>query len=67
MGAFSIYKATAALLLAGAMSVDASATARVPENNDRVLRAATKRSDLLKRSSKIEQKFEIELPYVEGE
>lgn len=67
MGVFSLSKAATAILLVGAIGVNSEGTtARVPQTNDRVLRAAMKRSDILKRSSKIEQKFEIELPYVEG-
>jgi hypothetical protein len=52
----------AALLLAAYAS---SATAAV-SNGHRVLRAATRRSDLHKREMKISQKFESEVFYIEG-
>jgi hypothetical protein len=51
-----------ALLLAAYVS---SATAAV-SNGHRVLRAATRRSDLHKREMKISQKFESEVVYIEG-
>ena len=51
-----------ALLLAAYAS---SATAAVG-NEHRVLRAATRRSDLHKREMKISQKFESEVIYIEG-
>ena len=51
-----------ALLLAAYTS---SATAAM-SNGHRVLRAATRRSDLHKREMKISQKFESEVVYIEG-
>jgi len=63
---FNVYKAATALLLVGSMGAEAGSVAtRVPAGNDRVLRAATKRS-AHKRSTKIEPTFELELPYVDG-
>lgn len=63
---FSVYKA-AALLLVGSIGADAaSVAARVPTDNDRILRAGVKRSAHLKRSARIEPTFELDLPYVEG-
>lgn len=62
----------AALLLVGSMGAEAatkthkSIADRIPTEHNRVLRAATKRSTYAKRSFRIEQKFEVELPYVEG-
>lgn len=63
---FSVYKA-AALLLVGSIGAEAaSAAARTPTGNDRVLRAGMKRSAHHKRNLRIEPTFELELPYVEG-
>jgi len=56
-----------ALLLAGYVGVEASVVAWDDLPADKTLRAATKRSDLLKRQgTKIEQKFEAEIVYIEG-
>jgi hypothetical protein len=57
-----------ALLAAGHIGVEASAVSPRDElPADKTLRAATKRSDLLKRQgTRIEQKFEAELVYIEG-
>ena len=51
-----------ALLLA----VYTSSVAAAIHDGHRVLRAATKRSDLLKRDTRILQKFESEIVYIEG-
>ena len=56
-----------ALLLVGFMGAQAGEVLSL-ENpaKDRVLRAATKRSDLSKRSMTIQQKFDAEVIYAEG-
>lgn len=56
------FELPSALLLAGYLS----SVAAVTQDGHRVLRAATKRSDLLKRSTRISQKFESEVIYIEG-
>ncbi|KAF1963739.1 hypothetical protein CC80DRAFT_498862 [Byssothecium circinans] len=63
MGVFS--KICVIAMVAGYMGAEASA---VPmEAPERVLRAATKRSDLQRRSHRIEPKFESEVVYIENE
>ncbi|ORX93719.1 hypothetical protein BCR34DRAFT_669805 [Clohesyomyces aquaticus] len=66
MGCFD-FRNFCILLLAGALSTEVSAKYVAPAPQDRVLRAATKRSDLFRRSMRIEQKFETELSYIETE
>ncbi|KAF2640096.1 hypothetical protein P280DRAFT_507661 [Massarina eburnea CBS 473.64] len=62
MGVFS--KICAIAMVAGFMGVEAATPVEAPE---RTLRAATRRSDLMRRSMKIEPKFESEVVYVESE
>lgn len=47
-------------------AVYAGSIAAATTNSHRVLRAATKRSDLLKRETKITQRFESEVVYIDG-
>jgi hypothetical protein len=55
-----------ALVLAGYVSAETAVSLPKSSHPERVLRAATKRSDLSRRSIKIEQKFESEVVYIEG-
>jgi hypothetical protein len=48
------------------LAVYTSSVAAVAHDGHRVLRAATKRSDLLKRHTGISQKFESEVVFIEG-
>ncbi|KAL1609571.1 hypothetical protein SLS59_001077 [Nothophoma quercina] len=48
------------------LAVYTSSVAAAIQDGHRVLRAATKRSDLLKRDTRILQKFESEIVYIEG-
>ena len=54
------------LLNALLLAVYTSSVAAVAHDGHRVLRAATKRSDLLKRNTGISQKFESEVIYIQG-
>ena len=64
MGVFS--KICVMALAAGYMGAEASAVS-VTDAPERVLRAATKRSDLQRRSHRIEPKFASEIIYIERE
>ncbi|ORY16014.1 hypothetical protein BCR34DRAFT_145102 [Clohesyomyces aquaticus] len=66
MGFFD-FRNVCILLLAGSLSTQVSAKYVPPSPQDRVLRAATKRSDLFRRSMRIEQNFKTELSYIETE
>jgi hypothetical protein len=62
-----VFLKVCALLLAGYIGVEASVVSQDDLPADKMLRAATKRSDLLRRrGTKIEKKFEAELVYIEG-
>jgi hypothetical protein len=54
-----------ALLLASYLTSQVTAT--TTHETNRVLRAATKRADLQKRSTRIERRFESEVNYIDGE
>ncbi|KAJ4308075.1 hypothetical protein N0V94_009504, partial [Neodidymelliopsis sp. IMI 364377] len=54
-----------ALLLASCIASEVTATAT--HKTSRVLRAATRRADLLKRNTRIERRFESEVNYIDGE
>ena len=65
MGLLNISTALLALLAYGSVEVSAAAVSQGTAGPDRVLRAATKRTDLFKRSMRIYKRFEAELSYVE--
>ncbi|KAF2478229.1 uncharacterized protein BDR25DRAFT_338854 [Lindgomyces ingoldianus] len=66
MGFFQLPKVYI-LLLAGYLSTEVLAKYAAPPPPDRVLRAATKRSDLFRRSMRIEKRYDAELAYIEKE
>lgn len=55
------------LLLIGYVSATAVASAHDEAHSDRILRAATRRADLYRRSMRIAPKFDAELAYIERE
>lgn len=54
------------LLLVGYFGVDATSSLHNGPQTDRVLRAATKRSDFYRRSMRITKRFESEMAYIES-
>jgi hypothetical protein len=54
------------LLLAACLSHGAVAASDADPQTHRVLRAATKRNDLYRRSLRVTKKFESELAYIQG-
>lgn len=64
---FSGFSQVCAIVVIACFSMDVVAVGEDGRETHRLLRAATKRSDLYRRSMRITKKFETELAYVDSE